>query len=113
MKKALICILLIITVILTASCTTAERIIGTWKNQTSVLGVVVETTYVFNEDGTGTVGTLLDIPLDMTYTLDGDILTVTTSTLGVETVTQYTVSFDGDSLVLANDNETITLNKAK
>ena len=105
--------MLIIAVVLTVSCGAAERIVGTWKNQNTVLGVVVETTYVFNEDGTGSIGALLDIPINMTYVVEKDVLTITYNTLGVETIIEYTVAFSGETLTLTNDSETITLKKAE
>lgn len=68
------------------------------KNQTTVLGVVTETTYTFNEDGTGTKSNVLDI--NFAYLFEKEELLITTSTLGIENTEKYSFDFNGDKLVL-------------
>lgn len=107
-KKLLIPILLIIACLL-AACSPEKAIIGTWKHQSTVFGVVTETTYVFNEDGTGTKTSLLTV--EFTYTITGDVLTITTSTFGIESSDEYTCKFEGSKLTLTGNSETLTLEK--
>lgn len=88
-----------------------KAIIGTWKHQKTVLGVVTETTYVFKEDGTGVKSGLLDIAF--TYTFSGEKLLITTATLGIENTEEYTYQFHLNELVLTGEKETLTLEKVK
>ena len=62
-----------------------------------------------NEDGTGTIEGLLDIKLDMNYTIEDDILTVTTEILGMETDNEYGFEFNGDKLLLTDSSGTTTV----
>ena len=120
MKKT-ICIILLLAVLLTApaGCGNKQnKIVGTWKyQQTTILNVVTERTYTFREDGTGSAPVLDGITnVDMTYTLDGDQLTITRgglldSLVGPEV---YTVAFGNDSLTLtAEDGTVIELTKVE
>ena len=116
MKKALICAVLILSLVSIASCGNSELIIGTWKAQTSVIGDTVETTFVFNEDGTGSMGIAPDISVPMTYKLSRGTLAVTTSVFGLKNTIKYSVSFDGDNMTLTNladANEVLSFVKAE
>ena len=112
MRKFIACLLLVVMVFALCSCAAPEKsIVGTWKNQTTVLGVVTETTYTFNEDGTGTKSNVLDI--NFTYSFEEEKLLITTSTLGIENTEKYSFDFNGDKLVLTGEKETIELEKVK
>ncbi len=112
MRKNIAILLLVGMLFVLCSCASPEKeIIGTWKNQSTVLGVVVETTYTFNEDGTGTESSVLSV--DFKYSFEGDKLLITTSILGLESTEEYSYEFDGDKLVLTGDDETIDLEKVK
>ena len=114
MKKVLITLLLLVSVTLMFSCVTEEEtIVGTWKCQNNVLGVVTENVYVFNEDGTGTMSTVLDINLAMTYTVDETSLFITTSVIDIEHTTKYTYTLEDNQLTLKNDDETIVLKRVE
>lgn len=113
MKKLIVLTLVVASIILCASCGMSERIVGTWKAQSTVFGVVVETTFVFNEDGTGSTGTVGDIAVPMTYSLKGDTLTITSTLFGIEMPMEYTASFDGDKLILTSEDETLTFTKTE
>lgn len=94
------------------ACTAPETsIVGTWKNQSTILGVVTETVYTFNEDGTGTKSNVLDI--GFTYSFSEEKLLITTSTLGIENTEEYDYKFNGSKLVLTGDKDTINLERVK
>ena len=94
------------------SCASPEKsIVGTWKHETTILGVATETTYTFNEDGSGTKSNMLDI--DFKYHFTEDKLVITTSTLGIKNTEEYSFEFDGDKLVLTNEKDTMDLKKVK
>jgi len=109
--RSCIALVLVVACLLCACGVSQRSLVGTWKYQQTVLGVVTETTYVFNEDGTGTVKNIVDV--DFTYTLTDDQLTITTTVLGISGTETYTVSFDGGKLVMANGTETLYLEKVK
>ena len=80
MKRAIAFALVVVMALGMFSCAKPEeKILGTWKYQSSVLGVVTETTYTFNEDGTGSKTNVLEIKF--TYAITEDQLLITTSTL--------------------------------
>ena len=101
MKKSLISILLVFTVLLAISLVgcgkndNAKEIVGNWKNDTYIPGY--EFVYTFNEDGTGnynSAGTDMpfkyeisgknisilydgdDVPLDTEFEINGNVLNV-------------------------------------
>lgn len=112
MKRAVAFALVIVMALCLFSCAKpAEKILGSWKYQSSVLGVVTETTYVFNEDGTGSKTNVLEIKF--TYAITEDKLLITTSTLGIENTEEYSYEFSGDELVLTGEKDTLTLQKVK
>lgn len=111
-RKSIIALLLLVVLVLSA-CTPQKLIVGTWKSQETVLGVVTETSYTFNEDGTGTMTSVLGVEVAITYTIDEDLLTVKTDVLGVESTESYTYEFSGDQLILTNNDGSMTLTKAE
>ena len=88
-----------------------EQLVGTWKRQDTVLGVVTETKYTFNEDGTGTRSGI--IGTDFSYTIDGDKLILTAKVFGIDTGTEtYSYKINGKKLLMTRDGETLELEKA-
>ena len=85
-------------------------IVGTWKSQKTILGVITETTYMFREDGTGNRKGVLET--DFTYELDGDQLRLTFEVLSIKTVEEYAYDFEGDVLTLVGENDTIHLERS-
>ncbi len=121
MKKIKLIAIVAAVLFVLAACSAQDRIVGTWKSQTTVLGVVTEQEYVFNEDGTGSTPGILGIPAAMTYTIDGNSLVVKNAVLdaaeeivGKDLSTTYTVEFGIDTLTLIDkDGEEIKLTKSK
>lgn len=112
MRRAIAFALVVVMALSLLACAKpAEKILGSWKHQSSVLGVVTETTYTFSEDGTGTKTNVLEIKF--TYVITEDKLLMTTSTLGIENTEEYSYEFDGDQLVLTGEKDTLTLQKVK
>ncbi|MBO5867701.1 MAG: hypothetical protein J6Q54_02185 [Oscillospiraceae bacterium] len=110
MRKVLCVVLALVMILMLCSCVVYEKaIIGTWKHQNTILGVVTETTYEFKEDGTGVLTNVL--PIEFTYEFVEDKLNITTNTLGIENKTAYTFKFEGDKLTLTNGDTTIVLEK--
>lgn len=112
MRKILAVALLIVMLLGLCACTAPEKsIVGTWKNQCTVLGIVTETIYTFNEDGTGSKTNIVNI--SFTYSFSEEKLLITTSTLGIENTEEYTFDFNGNKLVLTGERDTIELEKVK
>lgn len=94
-----------------SGCSNEKKLIGTWINQTETLGVVVETSYTFNENGSGSLTSALGVGLSFDYTVDGDNLTIVTSVLGIASTNVYTFSISGDTLTLTKDGTSTVLTK--
>lgn len=109
--------LAIITVMLftmLAGCSSyEEKIVGVWKSQKTTLGVVTETVYTFNEDGTGTTSGLLGVDLDMTYVITDSTITITYASelLDIKTQSIFTYTLKKDTLVLTEGSESTTFTK--
>lgn len=112
MKKTLLLILCALAVLLSSCMIPSKMIVGEWTSNQSLLGVEVETTYVFNEDGTGEIKTF-GLSQGITYEINGDKLNVSTELLGVKNTEVYEYTFEGDTLTLVGDNATLTLTKAE
>jgi hypothetical protein len=115
MKKLLLLISALSLAFILCACANPEKaIVGTWEEEAELMGVAVKTVYVFNEDGTGTIEGLLDIKLDMNYTVEDNILTVSTKVLGIQNDNKYEIEFNGDKLLLTDSSDaTIILEKVK
>ena len=70
----------------------AKSLIGKWSE------IDIENTYTFKSDGTGNE-TFEGISWDMTWSLDGDMLTMDFPETGVE---EYRISIKGDKLTVHN-----------
>ena len=114
MKKVVSCILIVccVAALFTGCMKPEKEIIGTWNGEASILGVVAEYSFTFNEDGTGKMTTALDIGVSMTYTITDDKLSVTTSLLGIDNTTVYSYSFGKGTLTLNDGERSIVLTKA-
>jgi len=112
MRKITAGLLLFVMMISLCACTITEKaIVGTWKSQSSILGVVTETIYTFNEDGTGTKSNVLDV--DFTYAFSDEKLLITTSVLGVASTEEFSYEFGWEKVVLTGEDNTIVLEKVK
>lgn len=114
MKKTVSILLVVLSLVLMFSgCMKPEdKIIGTWNGEASLLGVVADYSFTFNEDGTGKMSTALEIGVSMTYTISDTTLDITTSVLGISNTKSYTYAFDKNTLTLNDGNDTIVLTKA-
>ena len=106
-----LCICLIFILLCSCSAVSGIAIVGEWQSDDSILGVEIETTYVFNDDGTGEMTTVLGLSQDFTYEFKGDKLNITTEILGIKNTEVYDYTFKGDVLTLEGDNSTIELTK--
>lgn len=109
--KKLIAMTLVLVCLLCACAAPADKIVGTWKNQKTVLGIVTETTYVFREDGTGKRSGILDV--EFTYDIIEDQLVLTFSAIGLESKETYSYAFEGDTLTLTGNGETMVLTRTE
>ena len=113
MKKAISIVLVVLMLVCVLTSCGTGKLVGTWTRQYTVLGVVTEDKFVFNEDGTGTMTTVLGIDLDITYTAEDGKLVVTFNTLGIETNVEYTYKFEKGNLLLTSEGETLEFEKQK
>ena len=116
MKKTVAVALVFVMMLALCSCAVMpeKTIIGSWRCNTTILGVVTETVYTFYEDGTGVRTNAVNV--DFTYSFgENDSLTITASAFGFENTEEYTFKFDGTKkLVLTGeDNKILTLEKIK
>ncbi len=112
MKKIAILSMIVILFCSLWSCASPEKaIIGSWVERKTVLGVVTETTYTFNEDSSGKITNVVDV--NFSYTISDDKLLITTKVLGIEDTEEYSFAFDGDTLTLTGNGETVSLEKVK
>lgn len=116
MKKVIsIALVLVLVVSAFAACgkSVEEKLTGKWVYNETILGIVTEKAYTFNADGTGTApgeftGNL--IPLEMTWSVNEDTLTIKKDiSTNADT---YTFTLKGDVLTLTKaDGSVITLNR--
>lgn len=119
MKKIISAILVsVFALSLLAGCSKSKAIVGSWSyQQKTILNVVTERTYTFNEDGTGSVPVLEGtMNKNMTYVLEGSTLTIKRGEL-LDAITgeeKYTVKILGNTMTLtAQDGTSIELTKVK
>lgn len=115
MKKVISIVTLLAIVLSFAACggVTKKSISGTWEGSTEVLFVEAKYRYIFNEDGTGTVTAPgIGVGLAMTYTLEKDVLSITTTMVGISNTEVYTVALEKDTLTLTKGDSVITLTRA-
>lgn len=103
------------------SCSPQSMIKGTWVKQETVLGIVTETSYVFGDDGTGSMSTVLGIDIPMTYTIDSSKLTVKIDTfdvaenvleqLGIDYSVEYSYTIVGNKLTLNDGKKDMVFTK--
>ena len=76
------------------------------------MGLTVNTSYTFREDGTGSMSAMLLSGLEFTYEVEGNELTIH-SVLGISSATVYELSFEGDTMTMTSGGESLTLTKVK
>lgn len=119
MKKVIsILLICVLAMSLFVGCSAEKAIIGSWSyQQKTILNVVTERTYTFKADGTGSAPALEGtVNVDMTYTLDGDTLTINRGELldSIAGTQVYTVKIVGKTMTLTDaDGNVIELTKAE
>ena len=121
MKKMRLIAIAAAVLLVLAACSAQSRIVGTWEGQSSLLGIVTEYEYTFNEDGTGKVPGPLGLSVDMKYTVEGDTLVIKNAVVeaaeeivGKDFSTTYTVKFGSGTLTLVDaEGKEINLTKVK
>ncbi len=112
MKKTVAAVLVFAMMLALCSCALMpeKAVVGSWRCNTTILGVVTETVYTFYEDGTGIRSNAVNV--DFTYSFNEDKLTITASAFGFENTEVYTYEFSGTkTLVLTGDENILTLEK--
>lgn len=97
-----------------AGCSSYEKqIVGVWKSQKTTLGIVTETVYTFNEDGTGNTSGVLGLNLDMTYVITDSTITITyaSDVIDIQSQKIFTYTLKKDTLVLTEGSESTTFTK--
>ena len=110
-KFLLVITILLLCCVLSSCGSDNKRIVGTWTNQEEAFGLVTETKYVFRDDGTGTMSTILGVDLAITYSIENGEIIISTSALGIINETKYQYKIDGKTLTMSNSIETIVLEK--
>ena len=107
MKKISLTILALVAVLMLASCGKAKKvsIAGSWGADSGS-----ETVYLFNEDGTGKISIGTTVSKSFTYETNDNTLKIVTEILGQK---EYTYSIDGDVLTMTRNNESVTYTKQK
>ena len=107
MKKISLTILALVAVLMLASCGKAKKvsIAGSWSADSGS-----ETVYLFNEDGTGKISIGTTVSKSFTYETNDNTLKIVTEILGQK---EYTYSIDGDVLTMTRNNESVTYRKQK
>lgn len=116
MKKSkwiAVCLAMVMLLVVLCGCSSKNAMIGTWIQRESLLGIAMDTTYTFEKDGTGIIGTSIGANIIMTYTVEGDQLTIVYNLLGVENRTAYTFEIKNDTLTMVSGEETLHLSRVK
>ena len=110
MKKISLMILALVAVLMLASCGKAKKvsIAGSWGADSGS-----ETVYLFNEDGTGKISIGTTVSKSVTYETNDNTLKSVTEILGQKDEQEYTYSIDGDVLTMTRNNESVTYTKQK
>ena len=69
--------------------------------------------YLFNEDGTGKISIGTTVSKSFTYETNDNTLKIVTEILGQKDEQEYTYSIDGDVLTMTRNNESVTYTKQK
>jgi len=107
----LLCILFLIVLLSGAACANDESvIIGTWKCQTSVLGIVTETVFQFNEDGSGYYSRILGVKVAFTYEFTENVgeLIFRSDIFGASSEELYEYHLTMDTLTLTDSKGEVT-----
>ena len=101
-KRLIICVTAFVCVLSLAACGERKKsdLAGSWSGSNGGYDV----TFTFNEDGTGEMS-ISGIQLNITYTVDGDTLTVNKTVLDGTQTEDYTYK-------LSNKGKTLTLTSA-
>lgn len=109
-EKISLTILALVAVLMLASCGKAKKvsIAGSWGADSGS-----ETVYLFNEDGTGKISIGTTVSKSFTYETNDNTLKIVTEILGQKDEQEYTYSIDGDVLTMTRNNESVTYTKQK
>lgn len=110
MKKISLTILALVAVLMLTSCGKAKKvsIAGSWGADSGS-----ETVYLFNEDGTGKISIGTTVSKSFTYETNDNTLKIVTEILGQKDEQEYTYSIDGDVLTMTRNTESVTYTKQK
>jgi len=85
------------------------KLVGTWENKVDLgfFGVSYDKTYIFNDDGTGSMPVLdgsISLDINFTYTVEENTLTIVTDSENYSKTLVYTMAFEEDTLTLTDQN---------
>lgn len=118
MKKIICLIVIFCEVFILTSCSVNSideaRIEGSWVSQTKIIsGIVTETTLTFDEDGEGTISTLLGLKIPMTYSLDDGMITIVANTSLLQKSFEFDYELKMDELVIITSDETVVFERVE
>ena len=99
MKKTIAILLLTVMALTVVACSAKSKLIGTWGDEHQSI--------TFKKDGTGTYTTLYGVTSFMTYSVNGDKLTMTIEGITVS----GTVKISGKTMTLDTGSRTMVFTK--
>ena len=98
---------LFLTVMVSCGGGNDPSLVGEWVAEVEGM----EMTFAFNEDGTGTMGSM-GVNFETTYkVVDGDTVEITMNIMGEKETTEFTYKIEGDKPSLTADGETLVFTK--
>lgn len=105
-KAVLSIFIVIMAVCMIAGCGEKATLTGKWNSTDGS-----STTYEFNEDGTGIEKKGDEISMNITYTTNGNTLTITKELLGQKQSEEYIYELEPKKLKLTKNSNTIEFDK--
>ena len=105
-KVLLVTLVLIAAVFIITGCGEKETLTGKWNSTDGS-----NTTYQFNEDGTGVEKKGDEISMNITYTTDGNKITIMKEVLGQKQSEEYTYELETKKLKLTKNSNITEFDK--
>ena len=90
------------------ACGKKNTIVGAWVEANNS---TVKDEYTFNADRTGAYTMYSMSPINFTYTIEGETVSIVMKFLGEDTVKSYTYKLDSDKLTMTVDGQDLTFQK--
>ena len=108
-KKILAVLTILVLTFSIVACGKKNTIVGTWIQTNST----AKDEYVFNKDRTGAYTMSSLLPINFTYTIEGETVSIVMKFLGEDTVKSYNYKVDGNILTMTISGQDLTFEKQK